>query len=1100
MNALNAKLPQEVDLCKMMKTLSLNETLKQENKNTLKILNITNLPTKIMNNVNTQKLLELEKTVREIPNVVKTPHDSEILLKVKIFEYEKVALFDTGAEICVLGQGSEDIVDRMKDIPIHKKINVKTGGGELHAGIVKKLPVEYDNEIHKIQFVYSQTIAVPIALGMNFYNAWKFKVVREIKSPTFSVIKDSDKKEEELNEEEEAKTSIEDEHELTKYEKYLVDKAMSKFNFSDGSKLGCQNIIQHKIDTGDSQPVYCLPYRYNPIVTSKIQDIIDRWLEQGVIEKSRSEWRLPIVVVTKPDKSLRLCLDARKLNSITKKDCHTPPNVLHKIDELPHEAQYFVRLDLNEAFLQTKVTPEDRKKTAFSIPNIGEFQFVRMPFGLINSPATQSRLMDIIFQEAQTPYIIHYLDDVIVMGTTIQHLIINIKIVADLLNKYGLTVSRKKTSNVLKRIRILGHIVDSNGIHTDPNKIKILQNWARPTTGKELQQFLGFSNWYRRFIKDYAIIAAPLYAICKKKILNENIWNDECDKSFENIKNLMCQSPVLRTPNWSLGMTIQADACDNGIGAILTQEDKEGEYVIEFYSYKLSVSEQKYSPTEKEMLAVIKAVRHFRYYIEFNNLTILTDHHALQYLLSMKVMNGRLTRWILELQPFVNCIKHRSGKEMIVADALSRAKTNTEIRLVNENDKTWYDDFLEELLENPDNYPQYYVEGNKIFRKIPWKRNELEDDYKRLPHPSEIPAIITEAHLKTHHAGESSTFYELKKLFWWPKMKEDIKNSLQTCERCLAIKHPNYKLTAPMGRFRIPKDTMHTLSIDIKGTLPVACRQKYRNIITVVDILSRYAWARRVAKVNTRKIIEFLQDIFREQNKIPKSIYHDNGTVFTSREFKAYLHDQNIKSYPTPIYHPQANTVERFNRSLTEALRIEISSDVQNQQRWATNLKAIIWKLNARMNHVTQYSPYEVQYGRTPDLTSHNQPAADDQRHNAIKQTAYKRSILRYLQNKRQFNERALHRDFQIGEIVMIRTFNLSNADKNQSGKLYPPYEVAKIVGRNEYVYTVLKSDGKIQRMNLKHLKGISKSLQDKLSYLFDDYPIDLSPSNAHSL
>jgi len=1090
--SMNVQIAQEVDLCDLMNDLTLNE---KKDEPLIKTLNISHLMTKNMASIHSQNSVELNKNVREIPNIVKIPHNSEILLQVKIFNYEKVALLDTGADICVIGKGSEDIVDCMKNLPIHKKINIKTGGGELHAGIVKKLPVEYDNELRNIQFVYSPTIAIPIALGMNFYNAWKFKMVRELNATKFNTILNTDLIDQELedHEQQEPEIIVEDEHELTKYEKHLVAQAMNRFNFSDGSKLGCQNVLQHKIDTGESQPVFCLPYRYNPLVTNKIQEIINRWLDQKVIEPSTSEWRLPIVVVNKPDKSLRICLDARKLNAITKKDCHTPPNVLHKIDELSHEAQYFIRLDLNEAFLQTKLNPDDRKKTAFSIPNIGEFQFVRMPFGLVNSPATQSRLMELIFQNTRTPYIIHYLDDVIIMGTTITHLVTNVKIVADILNEHGLTVSRKKTSNVLKRIRILGHIVDSKGIHTDPDKIKVLKEWARPKTGKELQQFLGFSNWYRRFIKDYALIAAPLYEICKKRTFNNDIWNDERQKCFELIKNLMGQSPVLRTPNWTLGMTIQADACDKGIGAVLTQQDDDGEYVIEYFSYKLSPCEQKYSPTEKEMLAVIKAVRHFRYYIEFNNLTIFTDHHALQYLLSMKVMNGRLARWILELQPYVNNIKHRAGKEMIVADALSRAKTEAEVKNMN-SVTTWHEDFLEELKENPDNYPQYCIHDDEIYRKIPWKRNELEDDYKRLPKPSEMSTIINEAHLKTQHAGVSSTYYELKKKYWWPKMKEDVKSCLEKCEKCMAVKHPNYNMKAPMGRFRIPKDTMHTLSIDIKGPLPVACRQKYRNIITVVDILSRYAWAKRIANVTSKKIIEFLKEIFTDLNLTPMIIYHDNGTVFCSKEFKEFLFNHKIKSYPTAIYHPQANTVERFNRSLTEALRIEIASDVEKQSRWATRLADIVWKLNARMNHVTQYSPYEVMYGRLPDQMCHKDPPVNDEMHSTIKQTAYKRSILRYLQNKKQFNERALNREFSIGEIVMIRSFHLSSAERNTTGKLFPPYEVGKIVGKNDKIYTVLKSDGKIQRMNLKHLKGISKSLQEKLTYLFDDYPINLSP------
>ncbi|KAG5678810.1 hypothetical protein PVAND_008444 [Polypedilum vanderplanki] len=1019
---------------------------------------------------------------------------SQLLLKCNIIDLEVSCLLDTGAEISVLGQGSEEIIKKAQSLPIDRKINIITAGGEKHAGTIKRLPVHYENETKLIQFIHAPSIKVPIALGMNFFNAWGIKLMRKKSREIFKMCvenNDSEVENDSANEDS-GNEEQEEAYELTKEEKLKVEEALRDIRFSDGDVIGLQRVIQHHIDTGDAEPIFSLPYRYNPNVKEKIQAIIERWLALGVIEPSISNWRLPIITVLKSDKSLRLCLDARKLNAITKKDLHMPPNVLHKIGNLPQHAKYFLRLDFNEAFLQTELSKESRKKTAFALPGIGEYQFVRMPFGLTNSPATQSRLMEKIFEGVNTDYVSHYLDDVIIMGHSFTHLIENIKIVAKKLNEWGLTVSRKKTSSVLRSVRILGHVVDERGIHVDERKTRAVMKWQKPMTGKEMQRFLGFCNWYRRFIKNYAEMAAPLYEICNKKKIKAEDWSEVRNKQFEKLKKCMCNAPVLRTPDWTKKMIIQTDASDDGIGAVLAQIDNEGnEYVIEYYSYSFKKNEKKYTATEKEMLAVIKATRKFKYYIEYNELMIISDHHALKYLTKMKLLNGRLARWILELQPYVNKIVHRAGKLMTVADAISRARYDSmyesNLRTIDSQDVSWYDEFIEEIIENADNYPQYVVQNEKIFKKIPWKRNELDDDYKEIPRTEKIVEIIKKAHEKTCHAGLKGTWYEVAKYYWWPNMKNDIREQLDTCTSCASVKFPNYNLRAPLGTCRVPNNTMEALSIDIKGTLPRAGIMQYRNIITVIDLLSRFAWAKRVTDCTSNKIKQFLEEIFNDQQTTPKYLYHDNGKVFISHDFQEFLRRKNIRSLPTATHHPQANPVERFNRNLTQAIRFEIIKNVNRHNVWATALNEIVRNLNERVNAVTGYAPYEVHYGRIPDPMTYADAPKNDEIHKKIKEIARKRTILRYLQNRKQFNERAFRRDFQVGELVMVRIFHLSNTEKSVTGKLFPPYNLAKVVAKiSAHDYKVKKLNNDEVVVNTKHLKNISTRLQEKLAYLFE--------------
>jgi transposase InsO family protein len=392
---------------------------------------------------------------------------------------------------------------------------------------------------------------------------------------------------------------------------------------------------------------------------------------------------------------------------------------------------------------------------------------------------------------------------------------------------------------------------------------------------------------------------------------------------------------------------------------------------------------------------------------------------------------------------------------------------------------------MQELMINPENYPQYRIIDETIKRKIPWKRNVFNDDYKILPKPQTWNEIIRLAHEKTIHAGMRGTFYELNRFYWWPFMKRDIRDYINTCKKCAAVKNPNYLMTPPMGNFKVPNDVMISLSIDIKGPLPSSGPQRYKYIITLIDLLSRYAWGKKVHNVTSSIIIKFLKSVFEEQGKIAKNLYHDNGSVFTSIEFQNFLKMISVRSLPTPIYHPQSNTVERFNRSLTEALRFELSDNPMKQNSWSNKLEKIIKGLNDRVNEVTGYTPHEVHYGNR-EGTPNNDPI-NPQKHAEIKKTAYKRSILRYLQNTRQFNKRSLFREFLMNEIVMFRTFQLSSADKNIAGKLFPPWDVGKIVQKvHSNTFEILKIDGKKIKVNTKMLKRISDDLQDKMRYLFD--------------
>jgi len=387
----------------------------------------------------------------------------------------------------------------------------------------------------------------------------------------------------------------------------------------------------------------------------------------------------------------------------------------------------------------------------------------------------------------------------------------------------------------------------------------------------------------------------------------------------------MISPPVLRPTRWDLPMTLLCDASDVGVGAALTQIDEnDEEFVIEFYSAKLSDNEKKFSPTEKECLAVIKAIKHFRPYIELMDLRIITDHYSLKYLLSMNVTSGRLARWILFLQPYVNCISHRAGKLMKVPDALSRApimtaeddeKIQEVLNIQTENPRKSYENLLSKVKLHIHMIPHYRIDGNKLYVKVPFKRNKHNDDWRLYPHPEFHFDIIRQAHEDTIHSGIRNTINKIQEKFCWKRMSRDVRNFVKNCLKCALIKSPNYKLTGPMFCSRIPKRCMEVMSCDIKGPLPAAGVQRFKYIFVVMDLLSRYTWIKLLKDATSHKIIAFLKEVF-QHNGFPDSLIHDNGKQFVSDLFMSFLDEYNINSVPTPIYCAKNNPTERFNRTL----------------------------------------------------------------------------------------------------------------------------------------------------------------------------------------
>lgn len=466
--------------------------------------------------------------------------------------------------------------------------------------------------------------------------------------------------------------------ELTASERQQLDELLMNNTdvFSAGpDDFGCTDTIVHDIPLIDSTP-FRMPYRrISPTDFSEVKDHLKELQAAGIIVPSKSPFASPIVIVRKKDGKIRLCVDYRKLNTRTIRDAFPLPRIDESLDAL-RKAKYFTSLDLMSGYLQVQVAKEDQMKTAFTTP-MGLYEYTRMPFGLMNAPATFQRLMNTVFGDMNLSEILIYLDDVIVFSSTLQEHLKRLESVFTRLRQHGLKLKPSKCHILQKEVKYLGHVVSENGVSTDPEKVSAVRDWPVPRTKKDVRSFLGFTGYYRRFIRDYAKVANPLFALVGNKVQSGKRsvidWTPQCQEAFNALKEVLVSAPVLAYPDFELPFLLQTDASLIGLGAVLAQVQDGKERVIAYASKSLTPGEARYPAHKLEFKALHWAATvKFRDYVVGRKVTAVTDNNPLTYVLGKARLDAHGQRWVNDLAQCNLDIEYRPGKSNDNADSLSR--------------------------------------------------------------------------------------------------------------------------------------------------------------------------------------------------------------------------------------------------------------------------------------------------------------------------------------------------------------------------------------------------------------------------------------------
>ncbi|UYV62717.1 hypothetical protein LAZ67_2001693 [Cordylochernes scorpioides] len=803
----------------------------------------------------------------------------------------------------------------------------------------------------------------------------------------------------------------------TLLQRYTHIFSQDKFN------VPCLRIPPVKIPTNSKKIITIRPYRVPICDQQEIRNQIQQRLENGIIEQSFSPFSSPVTLVTKRDKTKRFCIDYRKVNELISSDVHPLPRIEDILDRLA-QAKYFSTADISSAYWQVPIHPDSRPLLAFATFE-GLYQPTRLPFGLKTSPQIYERAISQVLQRHGLDCVAHYFDDFIIYSNTLEEHQNHLRQFFAFCEAEKLQLNFAKCEFFKQSINFLGYTITAGTISPLTRNTDIIHAIKQPHNRKTLQSFLGAVNVYNKFIPEYARLRAPLNNLLKKDVVWN--WNEACQEAFIDLKGNLTQHPILHLYKEGLPCQVYCDASTLGIAGILKQVHPDGNvYPVQYFSRTLRPHEKNYSISELECLAIVESVEKFRIYLMGRKFTIFSDHHALQWLKTIKNPSGRLFRWSLRLSSYEYEVRYIKGKLQYEADLLSRNP---------------FCGFLDATLI-------------KTHQSPPSKESSLTIDHNGLhtvsrkgvtkiilPKPL-IQQLLQTVHTQYNHPGISQMSRIISTQYYWQGMSKDIKQKVKTCPTCQLTKRPVGPTYGELSQPPESKEPFDLLSLDtIAGFAKYGNTKIYLHV--VVDHFSRYAWAFPSKSTSTTTYQQVLKRVF--QDGSPKRLLTDRAPAFTSPKFRSFLLNRNIHPLLTTSNNPQANGLcERLNATLTGKLRL---LHLENPKvAWTKLVKKVTLIYNKTPHSTTGFPPIYLMFGiLPPEISNHNTPYPDIDKARKI---AHTRTQNKHLQDKNTYDQRHKQPHFEVGDLVLVKLYHHPN-----TGKLAPyftgPHTILEIISPN---------------------------------------------------
>ncbi|KAH0606111.1 uncharacterized protein H6S33_003772, partial [Morchella sextelata] len=770
------------------------------------------------------------------------------------------------------------------------------------------------------------------------------------------------------------------------------------------------------------RPPYGPTYGLSQVELKALREYLDENLPKGFIRASESPAGAPILFVKKSDGTLRLCVDYRGLNAITIKNRYPLPLLKETLAKLS-KAQYYTKLDLRWGYNQIRVAEGDEWKTAFRT-RYGHFEYTVMPFGLANAPATFQHWINDILRPCLDQFVTAYLDDILIYSETLAEHKERIQKVLKVLDENHVHLKPEKCEFMVQETKYLGLIPPPDGNRMDPKKVVDVLEWSTPRNLHDVQVFLGFANFYRRFILGYSKIVAPLTALTKKNVKFE--WTDEREEAFQTLKKMFTTAPILAHFDPNRKIVIETDASDYVSAAILSQRDDEGIlHPVAFFSKNHSPAECNYEIYDKELLAIVRCFEEWRHHLEGAQfpIEVLSDHRNLEYFMPTKLLNRRQARWSEFLSRFDFVIQFRPGKQGAKPDALTRRSGDLpkegDERLTHQsqvvlkrknldsklslfagsfsNESAEGMSTVEELFSNAyqvDSFPNKVLvmlrNGVRHSNKISLAEC-TEDNNGRLlyrgalyvPDDNDLRLrLLKEHHDKPSagHPGRAKTLELLNREYYWPQMRKYVDQYVRNCNVCARSKAPR---NAPYGVLRpmpIPDGPWRDVSVDFVTDLLES--DGYNAILVVVDRLTKMRHLIPTTKeADSKEVAKLYINNVWKLHGLPETMVSDRGTQFVAEFWRSLCDRLEISPKFSTAFHPQTDgQTERINAVMEQYLRSYVSYQQDDWVRW---LPMAEFATNNHASETTRISPFYANSGRNPRMTfgplEHGRTTAEDQ-------------------------------------------------------------------------------------------------------------------------
>ena len=832
-----------------------------------------------------------------------------------------------------------------------------------------------------------------------------------------------------------------------------------------------------------STPPQTRLFRMSPAELEELRKQLTTFMEKGWIRPSNSEYGAPLLFTPKPDGSLRMVIDYRGLNSQCVKDRYPLPRADELFDHF-HGAKWFTKIDLAQGFHQVPLDPETMHLTSFKT-RYGSYEFTVLPMGLTNAPSAFMRLMNNVLQPFLDKFVVAFIDDCLIYSKTEEEHIQHIAQVLAAFDAVNLKCRLSKCSFAQSSTTFLGYCVSADGISVDPKKVSAVATWPLPHDITSTRSFLGFVGFFRRFIKDFAKIAAPLTSLTRSTVPFPSVLPQDAVDAFETLKTALISAPLLVIPftGPDATFTLYTDASDVAIGAVLLQDQGNGEQPVCYESRKLNSAEKNYAVHERELLAIVHAVKTFRHYLEgCKHFTLYTDHHSLKYFFTQRDLSRRQARWSQELaayQPNMSIV-YRKGEENR-ADALSRlnllsASSDASAMLLNQLSQllpahvTLSDPILDDIKSAyiSDNF---YSDGNSKRPSYLQHRDGIWYFRDRICVPND-PVLRRRLLFEFHdsptagHHGFLKTLNSITSHFWWPRMTRTVRSYCNSCATCQRTKPSTQSTPGLLQPHAIPTRPWSHISTDLVTDLPPSVAhdgRTYDAIVTFVCMLTKQAIFVRANKTLTStQLAHLFIDHVLSKKGLPHVIVSDRDPRITSSFWQTLFAALGSKLNMSTAHHPQTDgQSEITHRSIEQILRAYVNP---LHDDWASWLPIAEFSYNNAVNASTKQTPFYANLGFHPTLPSSfispNLPGADPTAAKYLDtlrdiHTSISRELeLAKAQQAEQANRHRRDLTFNVGDRVRLSTDNVTLADY-PSSKLRPrflgPFTVIKVVSPVSY-------------------------------------------------